>query len=391
MENIHIVSAVRTPIGAFLRSLSNFTAAELGQVVIKSAIEKANIPIELIDIAIMGQVLQSGHGMNSARQAARNSGLKDSSIAYLVNQACGSGMRAVIDAVQQLKTGQADIILAGGMESMSRAPHSIELRKGSKFGNSKLIDTMLYDGLTDAFYNYHMGITAENIAKRHGISRIAQDEFALSSHLKAINAQAANRFLEEIVPIYIETKNGSVCFEKDECVRHDACIENLSKLAPVFERDGTVTAGNSSPLNDGAAAIILATTSAVKKYGLKSLAIIKSYASVGVDPAFMGEGPVPASNAALERAGWVVDDVDLVESNEAFAAQSLYVIKAMGIDEKKFNVNGGAIALGHPVGASGARVIVTLVHEMAKSNSKRGLATLCIGGGMGISMTLERS
>ncbi len=390
MNEVYIVSALRTPIGGFQRSLSSLTAAELGALIMRAAFEKALLLPEHIDVTIMGQVLQSGHGMNPARQAALNAGLNHQTPAYLVNQVCGSGMRAVIDGAQHVMTGQADIALVGGMESMSRAPHAIGVRSGTKFGHTELRDTMLSDGLWDAFNDYHMGMTAENIVERHNISREAQDEYSLSSQMKAKAAQQSGRFNNEIVPVTIKTKKGEITLSHDEVVRGDTDLKVLSSLEPVFKKEGTITAGNSSPLNDGSSAIILANRAAVKEYGLTPLGKIKSFASVGVDPAVMGEGPVPASRKAIEKAGWNMQDLDLIESNEAFAAQSIYVMRELNWKPDKVNVNGGAIALGHPIGSSGARLLVTLVHEMNKRDVHKGLATLCIGGGMGIAMTLER-
>lgn len=390
LTNIVIASAVRTPIGSFLGGLSTLKAHELGALVIKEAAQKAGIDISLIDEVIMGQILTAGQGQNPARQASRAAGVKDEAPAWIVNQICGSGLRAVALGAQQIQTGQADIIIAGGQESMSMSHHSSFVRAGQKMGNLSMVDTMVNDGLTDAFNKYHMGITAENVAKKWGITRAEQDEFAVASQNKAEAAQTSGRFNDEIVQVTIKTRKGDTIIDKDEYIRQGATLDAMSALRPAFDKEGTVTAGNASGLNDGAAALVLMTADKAKELGVTPLATIKSYATAGVDPAIMGSGPIPASRRALKMAGWSASDLDLIEANEAFAAQAIAVNRDMGWDTAKVNVNGGAIALGHPIGASGARVLVTLLHEMIKRDVHKGLATLCIGGGMGVALCVER-
>ncbi len=390
-KNIVITSAVRTAIGSFKGSLKNIPANELGSIVIKEVIKKSNLQKSHIDEVIMGQVLTGGSGQNPARQAAIEAGLPVEKTAYTINQVCGSGLRAVAAAYQSIISNDSNIIIAGGQESMSNALHAINLRNGNKLNEKNLIDTMMKDGLHDAFNDYHMGITAENVASKWNISRREQDDFALASQLKAEKAQNENKFDEEIIPIKIKHKNEYINFKKDEYPRKGITIEKLGKLKSAFKKNGTVTAGNSSGINDGAAAVVLMSESEAKKRNLTPLAKIVSWATCGVDPSLMGSGPIPASKKALEKIGWKVSDLDIIESNEAFAAQSLAVIKDLKISKEKVNVNGGAIALGHPIGASGSRVLVTLLHEMNKQNHKKGLVTLCIGGGMGIAMCVDRN
>ena len=389
-DDVVITSALRTAIGSFGKSLKNIPASELGSVVISESVKKSKLKNEEVDEVIFGQVLTGGTGQNPARQAAINSGIPKEKPAYIVNQVCGSGIRSVVSGLQSIKSGNSKIIIAGGQESMSLAPHAIHLRDGQKLGNVEIIDTLVKDGLWDAFNKYHMGITAENVAAKFQITRDQQDKFALSSQKKALKAQEENKFKDEIVNFKIRSKNSEVDFNKDEHPRHGVTIETLNKLKPVFQKDGTVTAGNASGINDGAAAVTLMTAAEAEKRGLKKLVTIKSWASCGVDPALMGTGPIPASKKALELAGWSVKDLDLLEVNEAFAAQSIAVLKTLEIPEEKVNVNGGAIAIGHPIGASGTRILVTLIHEMIKRDVHKGLATLCIGGGMGISMCIEK-
>ena len=387
IENIVITSAVRTPIGTFRGSLKEMQASELGALVIKAAIEKSNLKSNDVDELIMGQVLTAAAGQNPARQAAIQAGITVEKTAYTINQVCGSGLRAVAAGYQSIALNDSKIIIAGGQESMTNSPHAIHYRNNNKLDKSKLIDTMIKDGLWDAFNGYHMGVTAENVASKWKITREEQDNFSLSSQIKAEEAQKAGKFKNEIIPIVRDSKNQ---IEIDEHLRSDITIERLSKLKPAFKSNGTVTPGNASGINDGAAAIVLMTYNEAKKRNLKPLAKIVSWATCGVDPSLMGSGPIPASKKALKKAGWKISDLDLIESNEAFAAQSLAVIKELGIPIEKVNVNGGAIALGHPIGASGARILVTLIHEMKKRKAKRGLATLCIGGGMGIAMCIEK-
>ena len=387
---VHIVAARRTPIGSLNGSLSALAAHELGAAAAKAAIVDAGVSPEHIEETIMGQVLTAAVGMNPARQTARLAGLPDAATAFVVNQVCGSGLRAVALGAQQIGLGDANVVLAGGQESMSRAPHAAYLRSGTKLGDVSFIDTVMSDGLTDAFGKMPMGVTAENVVRQCGLTREQQDQFALRSQQRASAAQKEGKFVDEIVPVTIAGRKGATVVSEDEFIRHDASIESMEKLRPAFEKDGTVTAANSSGINDGAAALILMSDAALKQHGATSLARIVSWATAGVDPNVMGLGPIPASLKALAKAGWSVGDVDLWEANEAFAAQSLAVVGELGVDPDKVNVNGGAIALGHPIGASGARVLVTLLHEMARRDVRRGVATLCIGGGMGIAMCVER-
>ena len=389
-DDIVIVSAARTPVGSFNGALANLPAHELGKIAIKEAIDRAGVEGKRISEVIMGQILTAGQGQNPARQASIAAGIPVETPAWGVNQLCGSGLRAVALGYQAILNGDADIVVAGGQESMSQAPHAAHLRNGTKMGGLELVDTMIKDGLWDAFNGYHMGNTAENVARQWQITRQQQDEFAVASQNKAEAAQKAGRFKSEIVPVTIKSRKGDTVVDTDEYPRHGATLDNMTKLKPAFEKEGTVTAGNASGINDGAAAVVLMTASEAQKLGKKPLARIVSWAHAGVDPAIMGTGPIPASRAALKKAGWKVDDLDLVEANEAFAAQACAVNKDLGWNPEKVNVNGGAIALGHPIGASGARVLVTLLHEMERRNSKKGLATLCIGGGMGIAMCVER-
>jgi acetyl-CoA C-acetyltransferase len=389
-KDIVITSALRTAVGSLGKSLKNVSAKDLGSVVISESIKKSKLKNDEIDEVIMGQVLTGGAGQNPARQAAIKSGIPKETPAYIVNQVCGSGIRSVASGFQSIKAGDSKIVIAGGQESMSLAPHAIHLRDGKKLGDTEIVDTLIKDGLWDAFNGYHMGITAENVATKFQVTRHQQDKFALSSQTKALNAQKQNRFKDEIVNFKIKSKDSEVDFNKDEHPRDGISIETLTKLKPVFQKDGTVTAGNASGINDGAAAVTLMSSAEAEKRGLKKLVTIKSWASCGVDPALMGTGPIPSSKKALEIAGWSVKDLDLLEVNEAFAAQSIAVLKTLGIPEEKVNVNGGAIAIGHPIGASGTRILVTLIHEMIKRDVHKGLATLCIGGGMGIAMCVER-
>ena len=382
-QSVVITAALRTAIGTFNRSLKSMQAHDLGSIVIKEAIKKSNLKSNDIDDIIIGQVLTAGTGQNPARQASIKAGLPIEKPAHTVNQVCGSGLRSIATGYQSIISNDAKIVVAGGQESMTNAPHTINFRNDKKLDESKLVDTMIKDGLWDAFNGYHMGMTAENVADKWQITRKDQDNFALSSQIKTEEAQKKGNFKNEIVPIKQ--------IENDEHPRHGMTIEKLEKLKPSFKKNGTVTPGNASGINDGAAAVILMEEQEAEKRGLKPLARIVSWATCGVDPSLMGSGPIPASKKALEKAGWNVNDLDLIESNEAFAAQSLAVIKDLGLPEEKVNVNGGAIALGHPIGASGTRIVVTLLHEMEKRDSKKGLSTLCIGGGMGIAMCLERN
>lgn len=390
MTDVVIVSAARTPVGSFLGALSSLPASKLGEVAIKAALERAGVPAADVDEVILGQVLQAGAGQGPARQASIGAGLPVETPAWSLNQLCGSGLRAVALAYQQIAQGDARIVVAGGQESMSQSPHTAQLRNGQKMGELGLKDSMLQDGLIDAFHGYHMGQTAENIANKWSIDRAAQDAFAVASQNRAEAAQKAGKFVDEIAPVTISTRKGDVVVDQDEYIRHGATIEAMEKLKPAFVKDGSVTAANASGINDGAAALVLMSGDEARARGLEPLARIASWATAGVDPSIMGTGPIPASKKALERAGWTVADLDLIESNEAFAAQSLCVVKELGLDKAKVNVNGGAIAIGHPVGASGARVLTTLLHEMKRSGAKKGLATLCIGGGMGVAMCVER-
>jgi len=390
-KSIVITSALRTAIGSFNGALKNMQAHDLGKFVIKESIKNSKLKLDEIDEVIMGQVLTSASGQNPARQAAINAGVPIEKTAHVINQVCGSGLRSVASGYQSIISNDSKIVIAGGQESMSNAPHAVHFRNRKKLEEKDLIDTMIKDGLWDAFNGYHMGVTAENVANKWGITRKDQDHFAFSSQSKTANAQKAGKFRNEIIPIVLKSSGKNITFEVDEHPRNEITIERLSKLKPSFKNDGTVTAGNASGINDGAAAVVLMNQSEAEKRGLDPLAKIASWATCGVDPSLMGSGPIPASKKALEKAKWKVKDLDLIESNEAFAAQSLAVIKELKIPQEKVNVNGGAIALGHPIGASGSRVLVTLLHEMVKRDSKKGLATLCIGGGMGIAMCLERN
>jgi len=390
MTDVVIVSAARTPVGSFLGALSALPASKLGEVAIRAALERAGVAAADVDEVILGQVLQAGAGQGPARQAAIGAGLPVETPAWSLNQLCGSGLRAVALGYQQIMQGDAKIVVAGGQESMSQSPHAQQMRGGQKMGAIELTDTMLKDGLIDAFHGYHMGQTAENIADRWQITRQAQDQFAVASQNKAEAAQKAGRFVSEIAPVTIPGRKGDVVVDQDEYIRMGATMEAMEKLRPAFVKDGSVTAANASGLNDGAAALVLMSADEAQARGLEPLARIASWANAGVDPAVMGTGPIPASRKALEKAGWTVADLDLIESNEAFAAQSLCVVGELGLDPAKVNVNGGAIAIGHPIGASGARILTTLLHEMKRSGAKKGLATLCIGGGMGVAMCVER-
>ena len=389
-SEIVIASAKRTAVGSFNGALGTTPAHELGAIAIRSALEAAKVDAGEVDEVILGQILSAAQGQNPARQAAMKAGVPQEKTAFGVNQLCGSGLRAVALGLQQIANGDAHIIVAGGQELMSLAPHAAYLRSGVKMGELKLVDTMLQDGLIDAFHGYHMGSTAENIARKWQISREDQDRFAVGSQNKAEAAQKAGRFKAEIAPVTVSTRKGDVIVDADEYPRAGSTYEAMAKLKPAFSKDGTVTAGNASGLNDGAAALVIMSAAEAKRRGLTPMARIVSWATAGVDPAIMGTGPIPASRKALEKAGWSVKDLELVEANEAFAAQALAVNKDLGWDPAIVNVNGGAIALGHPIGASGARVLTTLLHEMARRNAKKGLATLCIGGGMGIAMAVER-
>ena len=390
MEDIVIVSAARTPVGSFNGALSSLPAHELATVAAQGAFQRAGVSAAEVDELILGQILAAGQGMGPARQAARAAGIPDEKTAFSVNQLCGSGLRAVALAAQQIRTGESKIVAAGGMESMSAAQHAAHLRNGVKMGPLEFIDTMLKDGLTEVFHGYHMGVTAENVATKYQISREQQDEFALQSQLKASAAQKAGRFKDEITPVTVKTRKGDVVVSDDEFIRHDATIDGMRKLRPAFSKDGTVTAGNASGINDGAAVLVVMSGAEAAKRGKQPLARIASFATAGVDPAIMGTGPIPASRKALERAGWKIGELDLIEANEAFAAQALAVNKDLGWDVSKVNVNGGAISLGHPIGASGARILTTLLYEMQRRNAKKGIATLCVGGGMGVAMCVER-
>jgi acetyl-CoA C-acetyltransferase len=389
-EDIVIVSAARTPVGSFNGTLSSVPAHTLGEVAIRAALERAHVAPADVNEVIMGQVLSAGQGQNPARQAAVAAGIPIEATAWGVNQVCGSGLRAVALGAQQIKTGDADIIVAGGQENMSLAPHVAHLRNGQKMGALELVDSMIKDGLWEAFNGYHMGNTAENVARQWQITREEQDKFATHSQNKAEAAKKGGKFKDEIVPVTIKTRKGETVVSEDEYIREGAKLEDAAKLRPAFDKEGTVTAGNASGINDGAAAVVLMSAAEAKKRKLTPLARIASWATAGVDPKIMGSGPIPASRKALEKAGWKVSDLDLIEANEAFAAQALAVNKDLAVDAGKVNVNGGAIAIGHPIGASGARILVTLLHEMQKRDAKKGLATLCIGGGMGIAMCVER-
>ena len=389
-NDVVITGANRTAVGSLGKSLKNISVEELGAAVISEAIIRSKIKPSDVDEVIMGQVLTGGSGQNPARQAAIKSGIPKEKPAYIVNQVCGSGIRSIASGFQSIKAGDSKIVIAGGQESMSLAPHAIHLRDGKKLGDAQITDTMIKDGLWDAFNGYHMGVTAENVATKFQVTRDDQDKFALESQKKAFQAQKDNKFKEEIINFKIKSKKTETVFNKDEHPREGINLEALRRLKPVFKKDGTVTAGNASGINDGAAALTLMSSEEAEKREMQKLVSIKSWTSCGVDPALMGTGPIPSSKKALDLAGWSINDVDLFEINEAFAAQSIAVIRTLSIPEEKVNVNGGAIALGHPIGASGTRILVTLIHEMIKRDVKKGLATLCIGGGMGIAMCVER-
>jgi acetyl-CoA C-acetyltransferase len=391
MEDIFIVGAARTPIGKFGGALAKMPASDLGALVIRKVLERAGVQPEQVSEVILGQVLTAGVGQNPARQAAMKAGLPNMIPSMTINKVCGSGLKAAMLGAQAIANGDSDIVIAGGQESMSLSPHAMMgSRDGYRMGDAKLVDTMIVDGLWDVYNQYHMGVTAENVAKEYAVTREEQDEFAVKSQNKAEAAQKAGRFADEIIPVEIASRKGPVIFKDDEYPRHGATLEAMQALKPAFDKNGTVTAGNASGINDGAAALVLMSADEARKRGIKPLAKIVSWATTGVDPAIMGIGPVTASQAALKKAGWTVKDLDLVEANEAFAAQAVAVGKQLGLDPEKLNVNGGAIALGHPIGASGARVLTTLLYEMQKRDAKKGLATLCIGGGMGIAMCVER-
>jgi len=390
MSEVVIAAAARTPVGAFSGGLSSVSADYLGQVTITAVLERAGVSPEDVDEVVLGQVLAAGAGQNPARIAAVNAGIPVEKTAYGINQLCGSGLRTVALGSQAIQLGDAKIVVAGGQESMSQSPHAVHMRNGTKMGPAEMVDTMIKDGLWDAFNGYHMGTTAENVAEKWQLTREEQDNFAAASQQKAEAAMAAGKFKDEIIPVTIKTRKGDIVIDTDEHPKAGVTAEGLAKLRPAFSKEGTVTAGNASGINDGAAAVVLMSADEAEKRNIKPLARIKSWATAGVDPSIMGTGPIPASRKALEKAGWSVSDLDLIEANEAFAAQACAVNKDMGWDADKVNVNGGAIALGHPIGASGARVLVTLLHEMEKRDAKKGLVTLCIGGGMGIAMCIER-
>jgi acetyl-CoA C-acetyltransferase len=389
-STIVIASAARTPVGSFNGSLASLPAHELGKIAIKAALDRAGLQPGDITEVVLGQVLTAGQGQNPARQASIAAGIPVDAPAWSINQVCGSGLRAVALGAQQILTGASNVVIAGGQESMSQSQHAAYLRSGTKMGALELVDTMIKDGLWDAFNGYHMGITAENVARQWQITREDQDKFAVASQNKAEAAKKAGRFKDEIVPVTIKGKKGDTIVEHDEYIREGATLDSVAKLRPAFDKAGTVTAGNASGINDGAAAVVLMTLAEAQKRGIEPLARIVSWAHAGVDPSIMGTGPIPASKKALEKAGWTVKDLDLVEANEAFAAQACAVNKGLGWDTDKVNVNGGAIAVGHPIGASGARILTTLLYELKRRNAKRGLATLCIGGGMGIALCVER-
>ncbi len=391
MTDVVIASIARTPVGAFNGGLSGVAASYLGTVAIKEALKRAEVDPAEVDETVLGQVLIAGTGQNPARQAAIGAGIPNEKTAYQINQLCGSGLRTVALGSQAIAVGDSNIVVVGGQESMSQAPHVAHLRAGQKMGDLKFIDCMIKDGLWDAFNGYHMGTTAENVARQWQLGRDEQDAFAVASQNKAEAAQKAGRFADEIAPVTVKSRKGETVVEHDEYIRHGATIENMAKLRPAFDREGTVTAANASGINDGAAVTLLMTADEAGRRGIEPLARIVSYATVGVDPAIMGTGPIPASRKALEKAGWKVEDLDLVEANEAFAAQACAVNKDMGWDPAIVNVNGGAIAIGHPIGASGCRILNTLLHEMKRRGAKKGLATLCIGGGMGVAMCVERA
>jgi acetyl-CoA C-acetyltransferase len=390
MTDIVIASAARTPVGSFSGAFTDTPAHDLGAVAIKAALQRAKVEPGEVDEIILGQVLTAGQGQNPARQAAMKAGVPQDKTAWSLNQVCGSGLRAVALGMLHVASGDANIIVAGGQESMSLSPHVAHMRAGTKMGDVKLVDSMIKDGLWDAFHGYHMGTTAENVAQKWQISREEQDKFAVASQNKAEAAQKSGRFKDEIVPVTVPSRKGDIVVDQDEYIRPGTTLDAVSKLKPAFSKDGTVTAGNASGLNDGAAAFVVMSASEAKRRGLTPLARITSWATAGVDPKIMGTGPIPASRRALEKAGWKIADLDLIEANEAFAAQAIAVNKDMGWNTGIVNVNGGAIAIGHPIGASGARILVTLLHEMQKRDAKRGLATLCIGGGMGVALAVER-
>lgn len=391
MKDIVITGAARTPIGAFCGALSSVPASELGAIVIAEALKRSSVSGADVSEVILGQVLTAGAGQNPARQAAMQAGVPASSTAVTINQVCGSGLRSIAMGFQAIQSGDSDIVVAGGQENMSLSTHCANLRNGQKMGGLEFIDTMIKDGLWDAFHGYHMGTTAENVAQRWEISRETQDAFAAASQQKAEAAQAAGNFAAEIVPVTVKSRRGDTVVDQDEYIKPGTTAETLAKLRPAFSKEGTVTAGNASGLNDGAAAVVLMSADEASTRGIAPLARIVSWATAGVDPEVMGSGPIPASRKALEKAGWAIDDLDLIEANEAFAAQACAVNNDLGWDTSKVNVNGGAIALGHPIGASGTRVLITLLHEMQRRDAKKGLATLCIGGGMGIAMCVERA
>jgi acetyl-CoA C-acetyltransferase len=390
MTDVFITSATRTGVGSFSGSLSNLQAHDLGKIVIEDSLKKSSVESTEVDEVILGQVLTAGTGQNPARQASINAGISKETPAWVVNQVCGSGLRSVALGFQAIKNQDANIIIAGGQESMSQSPHCMHLRSGTKMGDAKMIDTMIKDGLWDAFNGYHMGSTAENVAEKFQITREQQDEFAFNSQLKASKAKAAGLFKDEITPVEIVSRKETTIFDQDEYIKDNIQLEKLSSLRPAFAKDGSVTAANASGINDGAAALTLMNEAELAKRNIEPLARVVSWASVGVDPSIMGTGPIPSVRKALEKAGWSINDLDLIESNEAFAAQACAVNKELGWDTSKVNVNGGAIAIGHPIGASGARILVTLLHQMKRQDAKKGLATLCIGGGMGIALCVER-
>ncbi len=391
MEDVVIVSAARTPVGSFNGVFGGVAAHVLGAEALRAAMERAKLDPGEVDEVILGQVLTAAQGQNPARQAARAAGIADSATAFGVNQVCGSGLRTVALAAQQIRSGESEVVLAGGQESMSQSTHAAYLRQGTQMGDLGLIDTMIKDGLWDAFHGYHMGTTAENVATKYQITRQQQDAFAAASQQKASAAQKSGKFKDEIVPVTIKGRKGDTVVSDDEYIRHDSTVEGMARLRPAFSKDGTVTAGNASGINDGAAALVVMSAREAERRGLKPLARIASFATAGVDPAIMGTGPIPSSRKALERAGWAASELDLIEANEAFAAQACAVNKDLGWDLEKVNVNGGAIAIGHPIGASGARILTTLLYEMQHRDAHKGLATLCIGGGMGVAMCLERA
>jgi acetyl-CoA C-acetyltransferase len=390
MSGVVIVSAIRTPVGSFNGALASLPAHELGAVAIRAALDQAGVPAADVDEVVLGQVLQAGAGQGPARQAAVRAGVPVESPGWSVNQLCGSGLRAVALGAQQVQDGSARVVVAGGQESMSQSPHAAHLRNGTKMGDLSMVDTMIKDGLWDAFHGYHMGQTAENIAARWQITREDQDRFAVASQNRAEAAQKAGRFADEIAAVTVKTRKGETVVDQDEYIRHGVTLESIAGLKPAFAKDGSVTAANASGINDGAAALVLMSEDEARRRGLQPLARIASWAHAGVDPAIMGTGPIPASRKALEKAGWRIEDLDLIESNEAFAAQALCVVRDLGLDPQKVNVNGGAIAIGHPIGASGARILTTLLHEMKRRTATRGLATLCVGGGMGVAVCVEK-